>query len=169
MFDLYLLDSDWALNNANWQWLSCSAFFYQYFRVYSPISFGKKTDPNGDYIRHWLPQLSLMPSRYIFEPWTAPRAVQEQAGCIIGRDYPLPMVDHAIASKENMAKMKAAYAANQSSCGEEEGDDEGHSHGGETAGRKSKPATVKSKRQREESTSEKGQLRLDQCFKHPKK
>lgn len=57
MFDRLLLDADWALNNANWQWLSCSRFFYQYFRVYSPVAFGKKTDPNGDYIRHWLPQL----------------------------------------------------------------------------------------------------------------
>jgi cryptochrome len=57
VFDLFLLDSDWALNNANWQWLSCSNFFYQYFRVYSPIAFGKKTDPRGEYIRKWLPQL----------------------------------------------------------------------------------------------------------------
>ncbi len=57
VFDLYLLDDDWALNNANWQWLSCSNFFYQYFRVYSPIAFGKKTDPSGDYIRKYLPRL----------------------------------------------------------------------------------------------------------------
>jgi deoxyribodipyrimidine photolyase len=80
VFDQWLLDADWALNNANWQWLSCSRFFHQvltvvlfagsfssitallrcaaqFFRVYSPVAFGKKTDPNGDYIRHWVPQL----------------------------------------------------------------------------------------------------------------
>ena len=63
IFDLYLLDSDWALNNANWQWLSCSNFFYQYFRCYSPIAFGKKTDKNGDYIRKYLPQLAKYPAK----------------------------------------------------------------------------------------------------------
>jgi len=45
VFDLLLLDADWSLNSANWQWLSCSAFFHQYFRCYSPVAFGKKTDP----------------------------------------------------------------------------------------------------------------------------
>eukprot|EP00906_Rhabdomonas_costata_P001454 RCo002424 len=50
VFELYLLDGDWALNNANWQWLSCSRFFYQYFRCYSPVAFGKSTDPDGAYI-----------------------------------------------------------------------------------------------------------------------
>ena len=84
VFDLYLLDADWALNNANWQWLSCSNFFYQYFRCYSPVAFGKKADPSGHYIRKWLPQLRKLPDKYIYEPWTAPRAVQESAGCVVG-------------------------------------------------------------------------------------
>jgi deoxyribodipyrimidine photolyase len=44
-------DADWSLNAGNWMWLSASAFFHQYFRVYSPVAFGKKTDKNGDYIR----------------------------------------------------------------------------------------------------------------------
>lgn len=47
-----LLDADWSLNAGNWMWLSASAFFHQYFRVYSPVAFGKKTDKNGDYIRY---------------------------------------------------------------------------------------------------------------------
>lgn len=51
VFDELLLDADWSLNAGNWMWLSASAFFHQYFRVYSPVAFGKKTDPNGDYIR----------------------------------------------------------------------------------------------------------------------
>ena len=92
-------------------WLSASAFFSQYFRVYSPITFGKQYDKNGDYIRKYIPALKDMPAKYIYEPWTAPKAVQEKANCIIGKDYPLPIVDHAVVSKANMEKMKAAYAA----------------------------------------------------------
>jgi cryptochrome len=72
VFDEWLLDADWSLNNANWMWLSCSCFFYQYFRVYSPIAFGKSTDPNGDYIRKYIPQLKLYPKEFIYEPWKAP-------------------------------------------------------------------------------------------------
>jgi cryptochrome len=109
-FEYTLLDGDYALNNANWQWLSCSRFYYQYSRCYSPIAFGKKTDKNGDYIRKWLPKLANMPAKYIYEPWTAPIDVQRAAGCLIGTDYPSPLVDHTIESKANMGKMQAAYA-----------------------------------------------------------
>jgi cryptochrome len=109
VFDLYLLDADWALNNANWQWLSCSNFFYQYFRCYSPVAFGKKTDPTGKYIRKWLPKLANIPDKYIFEPWLAPKSVQEAANCIIGTDYPSPIVVHEVISKQNIQRMKCAY------------------------------------------------------------
>lgn len=51
VFEELLLDADWSLNAGNWQWLSASAFFHQFFRVYSPVAFGKKTDKNGDYIK----------------------------------------------------------------------------------------------------------------------
>jgi len=51
VFEELLLDGDWALNAGNWLWLSASAFFHQYFRVYSPVAFGKKTDKRGDYIK----------------------------------------------------------------------------------------------------------------------
>ena len=86
VFEEWLLDADWSLNAANWQWLSASAFFHQYFRVYSPIAFGKKTDKNGDYIRKYLPVLKNMPAQYIYEPWMAPPSVQKIAKCIIGQD-----------------------------------------------------------------------------------
>ena len=109
VFEEYLLDADWSLNAGNWMWLSASAFFHQYFRVYSPIGFGKKTDPNGLYIKKYLPQLKKFPEKYIFEPWTAPLATQEKAGCIIGQDYPRPIVDHSIVSKINMARMKEVF------------------------------------------------------------
>ena len=109
VFDRYLLDADWSINNANWQWLSASAFFHQYFRVYGPVSFGKKTDKNGDYIRKHLPILKHMPKKYIYDPWNAPIDVQKSAGCIVGKDYPNPIVDHKIVSKRNMGWMAAAY------------------------------------------------------------
>uniref|UniRef100_A0A6V7QQQ2 (6-4)DNA photolyase n=1 Tax=Ananas comosus var. bracteatus TaxID=296719 RepID=A0A6V7QQQ2_ANACO len=114
VFERLLIDSDWAINNGNWLWLSCSSFFYQYYRIYSPISFGKKYDPNGNYIRHFLPVLKDMPNEYIYEPWTAPLSVQKKARCIIGKDYPKPVVDHDIASKECRKKMAEAYASNHS-------------------------------------------------------
>ena len=109
VFDLYLLDSDWALNNANWQWLSCSNFYYQYFKCYSPIAFGMKTDSEGLYIKKWLPQLSKYNSKYIFEPWKTPKELQREWGCVIGKDYPPPMVTHSDTCKENMNRMKKAY------------------------------------------------------------
>lgn len=110
MFEELLLDADWSLNAGNWQWLSASAFFQQYFRVYSPIAFGKKTDKNGDYIKKYLPMLKKFPAEYIYEPWKAPRSIQETAGCIVGKDYPRPIVEHEVVHKNNIQRMKAAYA-----------------------------------------------------------
>ena len=110
VFEELLLDADWSLNAANWQWLSASAFYHQYYRVYSPVAFGKKTDPLGTYIRKYVPQLAKFPKEYIYEPWKAPLSVQKGCGCIIGQDYPKPIVDHDTIHKENIGKMKAAYA-----------------------------------------------------------
>ena len=111
VFEELLIDADWSINNFNWQWLSCTAHFYQYFRCYSPVAFGKKTDKNGDFIRKWLPQFKDMPAKYIYEPWEAPIALQKKCGVVIGRDYPYPVVDHKTVSKENMSRMKEAYDA----------------------------------------------------------
>ncbi len=109
VFEEELIDADWSINNFNWQWLSCTAHFYQYFRCYSPVAFGEKTDKNGDYIRKWLPQFKDFPKGYIFEPWKAPLSVQQKAGVIIGKDYPEPICDHKTISKSNMGRMKLAY------------------------------------------------------------
>lgn len=113
IFDKHLIDGDWALNNANWMWLSCSSFFYQYFRCYSPVAFGKKTDPDGAYIKKWLPQLANFPKKYIYEPWNAPKHLQKQWGCVVGVHYPERIVIHETISKTNMARLKVAYAANK--------------------------------------------------------
>merc|ERR1711871_267134 len=109
VFDKYLVDADWSINNGNWMWLSCSCFFYQFFRCYSPVAFPKKYDADGAFVRHYLPVLRKMPAKYIYEPWKAPADVQRRAGCVVGVDYPRPIVDHTDVSKRNMARMKAAY------------------------------------------------------------
>ena len=114
VFEEWLLDADWALNAGNWMWLSASAFFYQYFRVYSPIVFGQKYDPRGEYIKRYLPQLERVPKEYIYEPWKMPKDVQKRVDCIIGVDYPMPIVDHDIARNACLASMKKAYDARSS-------------------------------------------------------
>ena len=116
VFNRLLLDADWSLNNGNWMWLSASCFFYQYFRVYGPVSFGKKTDKDGQYIRKWIPQLAKFPKKYIYEPWKAPLELQKQCGCMIGRDYPFPIVDHNVVKQRNIDRMKTAYAAHKKSA-----------------------------------------------------
>ncbi|XP_042901352.1 cryptochrome-1 isoform X2 [Parasteatoda tepidariorum] len=117
VFEELLLDADWSLNAGNWMWLSASAFFHQYYRVYSPIAFGKKTDKNGDYIRKYVPILKRFPPEYIYEPWKAPKKLQEQLGCVIGKDYPSPIVDHDKARVENLRRMDAVYKSAKESGG----------------------------------------------------
>jgi len=113
IFEKYLLDADWHINNFSWHWLSCSAFFHQFFRCYSPVAFFKKTDSSGAYIRKHVPALKRIPDKFIYDPWMAPTATQNAAKCIVGKDYPSPPFDHTKVSKENMNKMKAAFDANK--------------------------------------------------------
>lgn len=110
VFAEWLLDHDPASNTGNWMWLSgASVFFRRYFRVYSPETFGQKTDKEGNFIRHYLPIFKDFPAKYIYQPWTAPLDVQQKAGCVIGKDYPAPLVDHKVAMAENMAKLRESY------------------------------------------------------------
>ncbi|CAH0754015.1 unnamed protein product [Bemisia tabaci] len=113
VFEELLLDADWALNAGNWMWLSASAFFHQFFRVYSPVAFGKKTDKFGDYIKKYVPELGKYPSEYIYEPWNAPKSLQERAGCVIGVDYPKRIVIHENVYKNNIQRMSLAYKNNK--------------------------------------------------------
>ncbi|KAI8506950.1 Cryptochrome-2 [Branchiostoma belcheri] len=109
VFEELLLDADWSVNAGSWMWLSCSSFFQQFFHVYCPVNFGRRTDPNGDFIRKYLPKLRGFPAKYIYDPWNAPESVQKAAKCIIGKDYPLPMVNHAETSRINVERMKQVY------------------------------------------------------------
>lgn len=120
VFEEWLLDADWALNAGNWMWLSASAFFHQFFRVYSPVAFGKKTDKTGEYIRKYVPELKKYTSEYIYEPWKAPLSMQKTADCIIGKDYPKRIVVHEDVYKINISKMSAAYKENKKSDESEE-------------------------------------------------
>uniref|UniRef100_A0A673GR00 Cryptochrome-1 n=1 Tax=Sinocyclocheilus rhinocerous TaxID=307959 RepID=A0A673GR00_9TELE len=114
VFEELLLDADWSVNAGSWMWLSCSSFFQQFFHCYCPVGFGRRTDPNGDYIRRYLPVLRGFPAKYIYDPWNAPESVQKAAKCIIGVHYPKPMVHHAEASRLNIERMKQIYQ--QLSC-----------------------------------------------------
>jgi cryptochrome len=113
VFEEYLLDADWALNAGNWMWLSASAFFHQFFRVYSPVAFGKKTDPDGLYIKKYVPELKNYPSGAIYEPWKVGKDVQKKYGCVVGVDYPNRLVIHEDVHKENIAKLSVAYKKNK--------------------------------------------------------
>lgn len=80
VFEEWLVDHETACNAGNWQWLSCSAFYAQYYRCYSPIAFPKKTDSDGKFVRHYCPELKDIPAKYIYEPWKAPIADLRRAG-----------------------------------------------------------------------------------------
>ena len=106
-FMQHLLDADPAANNGGWQWTAGTGTdAAPYFRIFHPVLQGKKHDPEGAYVRHWVPELAQVPDRYVHTPWEMPPDVQRAAGCIVGRDYPAPIVDHAWARK----RVLSAYA-----------------------------------------------------------
>lgn len=103
-----LLDYDLAANNGNWQWAASTGCDAQpWFRIFNPVTQSEKFDARGAYIRQWLPELADVPDKYIHAPWTMPALQQQLAHCVIGRDYPLPIVDHALARERSLARYKA--------------------------------------------------------------
>ncbi|MQG22430.1 MAG: deoxyribodipyrimidine photo-lyase [SAR202 cluster bacterium] len=89
-----LVDADLASNSAGWQWVAGSgADAAPYFRIFNPVTQGQKFDPDGVYIRRYVPELAKMPNKYLFNPWEAPDLVLEQAKVSLGVDYPNPIVD----------------------------------------------------------------------------
>lgn len=93
-----LLDADQANNTAGWQWVAgCGADAAPYFRIFNPITQSEKFDPNGDYIRQYVPELAGLSKKYIHSPWLAPKAILKDANITLGKDYPNPMVDHKTA------------------------------------------------------------------------
>ena len=97
-FMQHLVDGDPAANNGGWQWSAGTGTdAAPYFRIFNPVLQGQKFDPNGEYVRHWLPELSQVPARYIHNPWEMSPDLQKKVGCVIGQDYPAPIIDHAFA------------------------------------------------------------------------
>lgn len=93
-----LLDADPANNAASWQWVAGSgADAAPYFRIFNPFGQGEKFDPNGDYVRRFVPEIAKLPDQFIHQPWTAPPAIFARAGVRLGETYPRPIVEHEIA------------------------------------------------------------------------
>lgn len=103
-----LADADIASNAASWQWVAgCGADAAPYFRIFNPVLQGEKFDPQGSYVRRWVPELAGLSCGYIHKPWEAPRTMLHQAGIELGRDYPHPVVGHAMARNRALAALKA--------------------------------------------------------------
>jgi deoxyribodipyrimidine photo-lyase len=105
----YLTDGDWAQNNAGWQWSAgCGCDAQPYFRIFNPVTQGEKFDPDGAYVREFVPELAGLDSKYIHAPWAAPPLILEAAGVQLGKSYPLPIVDHAT-SRDLFLKLASVH------------------------------------------------------------
>jgi deoxyribodipyrimidine photo-lyase len=113
-FMQHLLDGDPAANNGGWQWTAGTGTdAAPYFRIFNPVLQGKKHDPEGRFVRHWLPELARVPDRTIHEPWRMSADEQQAAGCIVGQDYPAPIVDHAWARQRTLEAFARARETGQ--------------------------------------------------------
>jgi deoxyribodipyrimidine photo-lyase len=99
-----LVDADLANNTLGWQWVAgCGADAAPYFRIFNPTLQSEKFDNQATYLRHWLPELQLLPDQYCHQPHLAPPEVLRQAGITLGKNYPYPIVEHAAARKQALA------------------------------------------------------------------
>jgi cryptochrome len=92
-FQEFMLDFELPLSTVCWMQSSCSGFFCDFIESYDPCFIGKQMDPEGHYVKVFIPELRDFPSDFIHTPWLAPDHIQQQANCIIGKDYPKPIVD----------------------------------------------------------------------------
>ena len=101
-----LVDADLANNSASWQWIAgCGADAAPYFRIFNPVTQGVRFDPQGNYVRRYIPELARVPDKFVHRPWEAPAETLEQAGVRLGEDYPSPIVD----LKESRDRALTAY------------------------------------------------------------
>jgi deoxyribodipyrimidine photo-lyase len=101
-----LVDADLAANSASWQWIAgCGADAAPYFRVFNPVTQSERFDPNGTYIRKYVPELAALPNKYLHNPGAAPATVLLEAGVSLGKDYPEPIVE----LKESRERALAAF------------------------------------------------------------
>jgi deoxyribodipyrimidine photo-lyase len=110
-----LVDADLANNTLGWQWVAgCGADAAPFFRIFNPVSQGEKFDPDGEYVRRWVPELAALPTRWIHRPWEAPDDVLKQADVVLGTSYPTPIVDHAEARDRALTALKQTAANHRS-------------------------------------------------------
>jgi len=103
-----LVDGDPAANNGGWQWTAGTGTdAAPYFRIFNPISQSEKFDPTGEYIRQWVPELQSVPAKQIHTPWKMSKAEQTDAACIIGENYPEPIIAHKWARERALAAYQA--------------------------------------------------------------
>ena len=107
-FMQHLVDGDPAANNGGWQWSAGTGTdAAPYFRIFNPVSQGQKFDPDGVFVRRWVPELAHVTDQHIHQPWLMPQNEQIRSGCVIGVDYPAPIVDHAWARSRVLAAFQA--------------------------------------------------------------
>ncbi len=111
-FALHLNDFDLAANNGGWQWAASSGCDAQpYFRIFNPVNQSEKFDPQGRFIRRYVPELAALPDAALHAPWAARPVDLAAAGFELGRDYPKPVVDHAAAREKTLARYAVVKAA----------------------------------------------------------
>jgi deoxyribodipyrimidine photo-lyase len=112
-FARLLLDGEPAQNTGNWQWIASVGAdpAPAYRRMYNPARHQERFDPDGAYVRRWVPELRAVPLARLAEPWTMSDAEQREAGCVIGRDYPAPIVDHGAERRRALERYAAVAAA----------------------------------------------------------
>jgi deoxyribodipyrimidine photo-lyase len=116
-FMQHLIDGDPAANNGGWQWTAGTGTdAAPYFRIFNPVTQGERYDPQGTYIRRWVPELAHVSDAAIHRPWLMSHEAQRQAACIIGADYPAPIVDHAMARERALAAYAQARESAHSSA-----------------------------------------------------
>jgi len=112
-----LVDADLANNSASWQWVTGSgADAAPYFRIFNPMTQGEKFDPDGVYIRKWVPELASLETRYLYAPFEAPEEALNNAGVALGDTYPEPMVDHSKARQAALQGYEAVKQAGQNAA-----------------------------------------------------
>lgn len=103
-----LVDADLANNSASWQWVAgTGADAAPYFRIFNPVTQGRKFDPDGGYVRRYVPEIGALPDRYLHEPWSAPREVLQKAGVTLGSNYPHPVVDLKASRERALAAFRS--------------------------------------------------------------
>lgn len=107
-----LVDADLASNTLGWQWVAGSgADAAPYFRIFNPVTQAKRFDPEGAYVKRWVPELAGLPAALVHEPWTAKPLDLAASGVRLGETYPLPVVDHAVARERALAAYEMVKSA----------------------------------------------------------